>query len=174
MTKNQKIAAGCGGLGCLGLVVLALAGAAGYYYYYIRPHPERYYTNNRNSTTNFNSNSNANSDSNSSSNSNSNSADNLNANESTNKSSANSADENSSSYTDDDKHKLFQAASMTRDAEVVTKVVKKLGLFKANGTPADDYPQFIKDHIVWGASNGDFIRSLDTPEKARAFVDAHL
>jgi len=99
---------------------------------------------------------------------------NQNANESTNSSSSNSSSDSSSSYTDDDKHKLFQAASMTGDAEVVQKVVKKLGLFKANGTPADDYPQFIKDHVIWGASNSDFIRSLDTPDKARAYVDAHL
>jgi hypothetical protein len=63
---------------------------------------------------------------------------------------------------------------MTQDAEVVQKVVKKLGLFKANGTPADDYPQFIKDHITWGASNAAFIASMSTPEKARAYVDDHL
>ena len=157
MTKNQKIAAGCGGLGCLGLIVLAIAGAAGYYFY-MRP------AQGRSSPYNLNLNSN----------SNSNRADNQNTNESTNSSSSNSAHESSSSYSDDDKHKLYQAASMTGDAEVVQKVVKKLGLFNANGTPADDYPQFIKDHIVWGASNSDFISSLDTPEKARAYVDAHL
>lgn len=153
MTKNQKIAAGCGGLGCLGLIVLAIAGAAGYYLY-MRP------ATGRSSAYNLNLNSN------------SNRASNQNANESTN-SSSNSANE-SSSYSDDEKHKLYQAASMTGDAEVVQKVVKKLGLFNANGTPADDYPQFIKDHIVWGASNSDFISSLDTPDKARAYVDAHL
>ena len=63
---------------------------------------------------------------------------------------------------------------MTQDAEVVQKVVKKLGLFKANGTPADGYPQFIRDHVSWGMNNADFITSINTPEKARAYVDAHL
>ena len=111
---------------------------------------------------------------NSNSNSNYNQTANQNTNESANTSSSNSSSGTSSSYSDDEKHRLFQAASMTGDANVVQNVVKKLGLFKANGTPADDYPQFIKDHIVWGASNGAFITSLDTPEKARAYVDAHL
>ena len=154
MTKNQKIAAGCGGLGCLGLIVAVIAVGLGYYFYVLRT-PARVY--------NFNVNSNSNT---------SNRA-NQNDNESTNNSSANSSSE-TSSYSDDEKHKLFQAASMTRDAEVVQKVVKKLGLFKADGTPSDDYPQFIKDHFTWGINNADFVSSLDTPEKARAYVDAHL
>lgn len=155
MTKNQKIAAGCGGLGCLGLIVLAIAGAVGYYFYK-QSAPVR------SSNYNFNSNSNSNRNNNE------------NTNESANTSSSNTTNESPSSYSDDDKHKLFQAASMTGDSDVVQKVVKKLGLFKANGTPADDYPQFIKDHITWGAGNTDFIRTLDTPDKARAYVDAHL
>jgi hypothetical protein len=151
MTKNQKIAAGCGGLGCLGLIVAVIVGGCLYYYY---TRPARLY--NGNITSNSNSNRSGN------------------ANESTNSSSSNSSNETASSYSDDDKHKLFQAASMSGDAELVQKVVKKLGLFKANGTPADDYPQFIRDHITWGAGNAEFITSLDTPEKARAYVDAHL
>ena len=153
MTKNQKIAAGCGGLGCLGLIVVVIAAVAVYYFTAQRA-PARSY--------NFNSNANSNRSSN------------QNANESTNKSSSNSANETSSSYSDDDKHKLFQAASMTQDAEVVQKVVKKTGLFKADGTPADDYPQFIKDHFSWALNNTDFVNSVNTPEKARAYVDAHL
>ena len=152
MTKNQKIAAGCGGLGCLALIVAVIVGAA--VYFYTRRAPVR------SSNYNFNSNSNSNR--------------NTNADESANNSSSNSGSETSSSYSDDEKHRLFQAASMSQDAEVVQKVVKKLGLYKADYTPADDYPQFIKDHVIWGASNSDFIRSLDTPEKARAYVDAHL
>ena len=103
MTKNQKIAAGCGALGCLGLIVLAIAGAVAYYL--MRPAPARSYNSNANA--------------------NSNRTLDQNTNESTNKSSSNSANETSSSYSDDEKHKLFQAASMTQDADVVQKVVKK-------------------------------------------------
>ena len=159
MTKNQKIAVGCGAVGCLGLIVLGLVGGGIAYWQYKKGDSSSLNDNRRYSS---NSNSNSNSDTDSNSNGNSNSA---------NSSSSNSS---TSSYSDDDKHKLFQAASMTQDAEVVQKVVKKLGLFKANGTPADDYPQFIKDHITWGASNAAFIASMSTPEKARAYVDEHL
>lgn len=155
MTKNQKIAAGCGGLGCLGLIVVAIAAGAGYYFYWQRS-PVRSYNYNANS------------------NSNGNRSSNQNANESTNSSSSNSSNESSSSYSDDEKHRLFQAASMTQDPEVVQKVVKKLGLFTASGYPKDDYQQFVRDHITWGASNAEFIQSVDTPDKARAYVDAHL
>jgi hypothetical protein len=159
MTKNQKIAVGCGAVGCLGLIVLGLVGG-GIAYWQYKKGDSVSLNDNRRYSSNSNSNSNSDTDSNSKGNSNS-----------TNSSSSNTT---TSSYSDDDKHKLFQAASMTQDAEVVQKVVKKLGLFKANGTPADDYPQFIKDHITWGASNAAFITSVSTPEKARAYVDEHL
>ena len=161
MTKNQKIAAGCGGLGCLGLIVAAIAIGVGYYFYDQRAPV---------SSSNYNVNANRNSNSDS----NSNRTTNQNTNESTNSSSSNSSSGTSSSYSDEDKHRLFQAASMTQDAELVQKVVKKLGLFTATGMPKDEYIQFIKDHITWGANNADFIRSVNTPEKAKAYVDEHL
>lgn len=151
MTKNQKIAAGCGGLGCLGLIVAVIVGGCLYYYY---TRPARLY--NGNITSNSNSNRSGN------------------ANESTNSSSSNSSNETASSYSDDDKHKLWQAASMTQDQELIQKVVKKTGLFKADGTPSDDFPQFIKEHFSWAINNAEFINSVNTPEKARAYVDAHL
>jgi uncharacterized protein HemX len=153
MTKNQKIAAGCGAVGCLGLIVVAI-GLGIFFYWRSQQRPS---ITERRSNFNFNTNPNSNS----------------NANENQNSGSDNSSS-NGSSISDDEKHKLFQAASMSQDAELLQKVVKKLGLFKANGTPADDYPQFIKDHITWGAGNTSFIASLDTPEKARAYVDANL
>jgi len=162
MTRNQKILAACGGVGCLGIILAVILGVV-VYYFYARTAPARSY--------NFNSNANSNRNRNSNGNSNSN----QNANESTNRSSTDSpSGTSSSSYSDDEKHRLFQAASTTGDAEVVQKVVKKLGLFTAAGVPADDYPQFIKDHIAWGARSADFINSIDTPAKARAYVDSHL
>jgi hypothetical protein len=150
MNKNQKIAVGCGAAGCLGLIVLALAAAAFFYWRSTQVPPviARRSGIPTNSNSDQGSNSNANSDS--------------------------SADGATATVSDDEKHRLFQAASMTQDPEVVQRVVKKLGLFKANGTPADDYPQFIRDHVSWGLSNANFINSINTPEKARAYVDAHL
>jgi len=155
MNKNQKIAVGCGAVGCLGLIVVVIAAGAIVYW---RSQRVSSIAERGSRNLNLNTNSNSNQTANSNENENSGSG------ESTSK----------STVSDDDKHKLFQAASMTQDAEVVQKVVKRLGLFKANGTPADDYPQFIKDHITWGINNAAFIASVNTPEKARAYVDAHL
>ena len=150
MTKNQKIALGCGGGGCLGLillvivcVVLVVTG--------IVPAPGLY---NPNRNSNYNSNSNRNSDYNSNAN------DNLNSNSS-----------DSSSMTEDDKHKLYQAAGMTKDTALMQRAIRKVGLGDGAGS---DHQQFIKEHIAWAMKNLAFIQSVNTPEKARAYVDEHI
>ncbi len=150
MTKNQKIALGCGGLGCLGLIVLVVIGI-GLYFYFQRSS----FAYNVNRSLNYNANTNRNSNSNADSNSNSPGAPN-------------------SSMSDDDRHKLFQAASVTQDTEVMHRVWKKLGLWNEDDTPADAYGVFVKDHILWAFKSGDFIQSVNTSEKARAYVDAHI
>jgi hypothetical protein len=160
MTKNQKIAAGCGALGCLGLIVVVVGG--GLTYYFMQRSPSRLYTLNSNSNSNSNLNTNSSRNANQSSE------------EPPSAPPSNSSNQGSSTYSDDEKHKLFQAAGITQDQELIVKVVKKIGMFKEDNTPADEYPQFIKDHMSWAASNTDFIASVNTPEKARAYVDAHL
>jgi hypothetical protein len=75
---------------------------------------------------------------------------------------------------DDNRHKLFQAASVTHDNELLKKVNKKLGLVDADGTPNDKYAEFVKDHIVWIFKNTDWIGQNNTPEKGRAYVDEHF
>jgi predicted metalloprotease len=150
MTKNQKIALGCGGGGCLGLillvivcVVLVVTG--------IVPAPGLYNPN-RNSNYNFNSNRNSNYNSNANDNLNSNSSD-------------------SSSMTEDDKHKLYQAAGMTKDTALMQRAIRKVGLGDGAGS---DHQQFIKEHFAWAMKNLAFIQSVNTPEKARAYVDEHI
>ena len=156
MTKNQKIALGCGGAGCLGLIVVAVAG--GLLWFFLMRTPTRSY--------NFNTNSNTNRNSNVSTNRNSNS-DNGDSNSSNSSSS-------SSSLSDDDKHKLYQAATMTADEATIRRVSVKLGLMNDDYTPGDDYAEFVKDHVVWAFSNTDFISSLNTKEKAVAYVNEHF
>ena len=160
MNKNQKIALGCGGAGCLGLILLVIVGVvlvvSG-----IVPAPGLYNPN-RNSNSNSNSNYNYNSNSNSNSNSNANTNDNLNS---------NSSSDSSSSMSDDDKHKLFQAAGITKDNDLILKVIRRIGFGDGTGT---DYQDFIKAHFPWAMKNLDFIRSVNTPEKARAYVDEHM
>src|SRR5713226_1657029 len=111
MNKNQKIAIGCGGAGCLGLIVLVVVGVVVYLNYRPSFYSNRNYNLNSNRNSNSNSNYNRNSNSNSSS---------------------------SSSMSNDDKHKLFQAAGMTRDNDLIQKVLRKLGFITDSGV-SDDY-----------------------------------
>ena len=72
---------------------------------------------------------------------------------------------------DDDKHKLFQAVGITGDPELVTKVLQKIGFGSELGSA---YEQFVSDHAAWAVNNYEFISSVSTPTKARAYVEAHL
>jgi hypothetical protein len=156
MTKNQKIAAGCGALGCLGLIVLAVATVLGYIY--LPRRAARSYIGNTNVNSNYNSNGNSN----------------RNANEPSNSSAPKSAGETPSSMTDEDKHKLFQAAGMLKDPDAMQKVLKQIGIVNGKGVPTDEYPAFLNDHIFWASKNESFINSVNTEETAREYVNAHL
>ncbi len=50
---------------------------------------------------------------------------------------------------DDDKHKLYQAAAMTGDAELVRRVSVKIGLMDDDYTPGDNYQEFLTEHVSW-------------------------
>ena len=144
MTRNQWIGAGCGGAGCLGLIVVILA--AGFIYWSYRRPPV---------INNVNSNSSRSSDRNSN----------------TTNSEPGSR---SSSLSEDNRHKLFQAATTSQDNELLKKVSKKLGLLDADGTPGKKYSEFVRDHVVWIFRNTDWIAEYNTPEKARAYVNEHI
>jgi hypothetical protein len=155
MNRNGKIALGCGGAGCLGLIVVVIAVAVLIVTGVIKA--PGIYSPNSNSNYNYNSNRNSNSNSNANSNDN---TENQNS----------KSDSTSSSMSDDDKHKLFQAVGMTRDNDLTLRVLKKLG-FDVGGT---EYQDFVKGHFAWAMKNLDFIQSVNTPEKARAYVNEHI
>jgi hypothetical protein len=71
----------------------------------------------------------------------------------------------------DDKHKLYQAAGMTKDRDLMLRVFSKIGLGDGTGT---DHQQFIKEHFAWAMKNLEFVQSINTPEKARAYVEDHI
>ena len=76
---------------------------------------------------------------------------------------------------DDDKHKLYQAASMTGEGELLRRVCVKLGLTNDDFTPAgDNYEKFVAEHVGWVMRNTGFIQSINSPEKARAYVNEHF
>ncbi len=151
MDRNQKIAIGCGGAGCLGLIAIVVVCVILFSTGYITMPGSSSNRNENFNATNRNSNSNSN----------------LNEN-------TNSNTPTSSSLSDDDKHKLFQAAGMTRDNDVIQKVLHKLGFLTADNTVSDDYAPFVKGHMDWATKNYRFIQSVNSVEKARAYVDEHM
>ena len=157
MNRNAKIALGCGGAGCLGLIVVVIV-AVVLVVTGVVPAPGLYNPNrNSNDNDNFNSNSN-------NSNANTNDNDNLNSN-------SNSESSDSSSMSEDDKHRLYQAVGMTRDTALTMRVIRKIGLGDGSGA---DHQEFVKAHFPWAMKNLEFIQSVNTPEKARAYVEEHI
>lgn len=157
MTRNQKIALGCGGAGCLGLIVVTVAGVL-IYYFALRPSSGRYVAN-ANYNRNFNLNDNENTN------------DSDNTNSSSSSSSSSSADD---SMSDDDKHKLFQAAAITGDTELQRRVWVKIGIVEDDYTPGPKYEEFVGSHVAWAARNFRWISEMNSEEKARAYVNEHL
>ena len=156
MNRNQKIALGCGGAGCLGLIAVTIIGCVVYFVYYSQM--QRY---SANSNYNFNVNTNSNSNSNDNS-------------DLTSKTNDNTSSTSDSSMSDDDKHKLYQAATITGDAELLRRVSVKIGLMEDDYTPGPNYQTFVIEHVSWLIRNRDFVASVNTPEKAREYVNANF
>ena len=160
MNRNQKIALGCGGAGCLGLIVVAIAACLIYFLAYRSPRSNRNY--NYNVSTNRNSNSNDNSNLSSNSNVNGNS------------SNSNSSSTSDSTMSKDDRHKLYYAAGLTGDSELIRRVLVKINVLNEDFTMGDKYQAFVDEQATWVINNMDFIQSINTPEQARAYVNEHI
>ena len=159
MTRNQKIALGCGGAGCLGLIVVAVAGVLIFYFGWRRAGDTEWYSNvNSNSNRNFNLNSN----------------DNTNEDDSTNSSSSSNSPSSSGTYSDDEKHRLFHASSITGDFELQRRVWTKLGILEDDYSTGDKFTDFGVEHGAWILRNYQWVAEIDTPEKGRAYVNEHL
>ena len=161
MNRNQKIALGCGGAGCLGLIVVAIAGGLIYYFM-------------RSAATNRNYNFNVSTNRNSNSNDNSDLTTNRNGNDNDNSSNSNSSSTSSSSMSDDDKHKLYAAGLVVGDQELLRRISVKIGIMEDDFTPGDNYQEFVVQQVSWSIRNTEFTNSINTQEKARAYINAHL
>ena len=79
----------------------------------------------------------------------------------------------SSDYSDDEKHKLFQAVGITKDNALIVEVAQKLGLFDSSGQPLPALQPFIKDHFAWAIKNAAWVNEYKDPVKAREYVMEH-
>ena len=80
----------------------------------------------------------------------------------------------SADMTEDEKYRLFYAATKTNDNSLQQRAARKIGIIDSNGRPTSSYKSFLAGSISWAFKDTDFISSIDTPEKARAYVLAHL
>jgi hypothetical protein len=157
MNRNQKIAVGCGAAGCLVLIVVVIVGCIAFF-----AMRSSGVGTNRNLGSGINRGSARNANASAEENSNS------------NPQSATSEESSSSSMSNDARHKLWQAAGATQDTELMQRVMRKLNLLKEDGSTTDEYATFLKDHIAWALRNVEFMQSINTTEKARAYVEAHI
>ena len=74
----------------------------------------------------------------------------------------------------DDKHKLYQAAINTRDSRLIQQVTQTLGLSDSNGSLTPAFAPFVKEHADWASKNFDFVKQFTAPEKAKEYVNSHL
>ena len=74
----------------------------------------------------------------------------------------------------DDQHKLYYAAGLTGDSELIRRVLAKLDLLENDFSQGAKFQEFSEEHATWMINNLDFVQSVNTPEKARAYVNEHI
>jgi Zn-dependent M16 (insulinase) family peptidase len=75
--------------------------------------------------------------------------------------------------TDDEQHRLFQAAGITQDNALIIEMAQKLGLMGADGQPTAAFQPFVDAHMIWAQTNTEFIKQYLTKEKALEYMMAH-
>jgi Tfp pilus assembly protein FimT len=79
----------------------------------------------------------------------------------------------SSSMTEDEKYRIFYAAGKTNDRALQTEIAELIGIIDSGGQPTDYYQSFISGSYAWALRDRSFPPTVDTVEKARAYVMAH-
>jgi hypothetical protein len=88
-------------------------------------------------------------------------------------STTNSSTTAGSDYSDDEKHKLFQAVGITKDTALIIEVAEKIGLSDSTGHPTPAMQPFIQEHMNWAMNNRAWVQEHLDPVKAREYVMEH-
>jgi hypothetical protein len=75
--------------------------------------------------------------------------------------------------TEDEKYRIFYAAGKTNDRALQTEIAKLIGIIDSGGQPTSYYQSFISGSYAWALRDRSFPPTVDTEEKARAYVMAH-
>ena len=79
-----------------------------------------------------------------------------------------------SAMSDDDKHKLFQAAAQCGDTQLRLEALKRICLSPGENASREDFEKFVQAHTTWAAKNVFFIMSMSSQQKARDYVVQHM
>jgi hypothetical protein len=79
----------------------------------------------------------------------------------------------SGSYSEDERHKLFQAVGITQDNALIVEVAEKIGVADSRGNPNSDFEAFAKEHMSWAMRNAVWVQEHNNVQKARAYVMAN-
>jgi hypothetical protein len=78
-----------------------------------------------------------------------------------------------STMTEDEKYRIFYAAGKTNDKELQKEIAILIGIIDDKGVPTSYYQPFVTGSFNWASRDSSFPPTVDTPEKAHAYVMAH-
>jgi hypothetical protein len=76
--------------------------------------------------------------------------------------------------TEDEKYRLFYASGKVNDQAIIMKVSKKIGIIDSGGLPTSYYKTFSEGMIKWAFRDTDFVKKVDTKEKARNYINSQM
>lgn len=92
---------------------------------------------------------------------------------SSNRNSSTSNTTTASSMTEDEKYRIFYAAGKTNDRALQKEIAILIGIIDEKGAPTAYYQTFLAGTFAWATRDDSFPPTIDTVEKARAYVAAH-
>jgi TonB family protein len=80
----------------------------------------------------------------------------------------------STSMSEDEKYRLFYAASKAGEQPLTMKVSKKIGIIDENNKPTEYYKTFLAGMFKWAARDTEFVKKIDTKQKAVDYINSQI
>src|SRR5947209_3508696 len=78
-----------------------------------------------------------------------------------------------SSSSEDEKYRLFYAATKMGDTQLQKDIARKIGIIDANGAPTSYYEPFVKGATAWATRDYAWVQQHNTEEAARQWIRDH-
>jgi TonB family protein len=74
--------------------------------------------------------------------------------------------------TEDEKYRLFYAASKVNESALTMKVSKRIGIIDESNKPTEYYKTFTAGMFKWAMRDADFVKRIDTKQKAIDYINS--